>query len=402
MRTSKQHLTLFGSDLTTYVGGRTSTTEFSKTYLVKDMSRSDIVKTPVDQNGWRKPTPYGVSDLVVNPLEGGLRIDIVGARGPAFSYTIEIGGPLDVSNSARLNAIRPLLINDAVLAASNVINRLEVQSLLKVRDQKVNLAVAFHEAEKSAALIADRAQSLYRSYHALRAGNFSQAWKAIGLHPHNKGKKIASTTLEVQYGWRPLMQDIEGAYDEMRKPVQHNGYLIKVKSGNSVTSKSKVSYNGSTTGLSTWDVNQEDVMVQNAQVVLWYYLENTLLRTASAIGLTNPAEIVWEATPYSFLLDWIVPIGNFLGALTATEGTRFVAGTKTRSTRVTRHHALIPTSKIVGGDKWIGGGTSSAVSSAFSMSREVYLASPIPSLYIKNPLSAGHAINALALLRGLL
>lgn len=33
---------------------------------------------------------------------------------------------------------------------------------------------------------------------------------------------------------------------------------------------------------------------------------------ASSLGLNNPAGIVWEAIPFSFVVDWIVPVGDFI------------------------------------------------------------------------------------------
>ena len=34
--------------------------------------------------------------------------------------------------------------------------------------------------------------------------------------------------------------------------------------------------------------------------------------TLAALGVTNPAKIVWNAIPFSFMLDWILPIGKML------------------------------------------------------------------------------------------
>lgn len=34
--------------------------------------------------------------------------------------------------------------------------------------------------------------------------------------------------------------------------------------------------------------------------------------TVKLSGLTDPASIVWERIPYSFVVDWFLPIGNFL------------------------------------------------------------------------------------------
>lgn len=402
MRHSSHTDYLVCTDFIDYGDGRTSIVDYDGNLLTLDLERSDVTKTPVDQNGWRKPSPYGVTSLNREALYGDVSVVTTYPLRPEIPpTTTQITGYLPLSNAARINALRPSVAADCELNGENVANRLVVQALLKLRDQKVNLAVAFAEAEKSISMIADRSLKLYRSYRALRGGNFTAAWKEIGLHPGNKGKKVASSVLEVQYGWRPLMQDIEGAYDEIRRPVRADGYLIKVKSTFEDVSKALVSYNGSTTGYSPFNVVQDDTLLKRSQVSLWYVVDNDMLLTASAIGVTNPMEIVWEVTPYSFLLDWIIPVGNFLGALTATTGTRFIGGTLTHSSRFTRKYSVEATHVSNGVTDWVGSGSAAGKDSRFEMSRSVYQNSPIPSLYIKNPLSGGHALNAIALLRGL-
>jgi hypothetical protein len=57
---------------------------------------------------------------------------------------------------------------------------------------------------------------------------------------------------------------------------------------------------------------------------------STLLATASEIGLTNPAEVAWELVPFSFVVDWAIPIGTFLGQLDASVGWHFETGSITR------------------------------------------------------------------------
>lgn len=33
------------------------------------------------------------------------------------------------------------------------------------------------------------------------------------------------------------------------------------------------------------------------------------------LGFTNPAAVLWEATPFSFVVDWFLPIGDYLKTL---------------------------------------------------------------------------------------
>ena len=41
---------------------------------------------------------------------------------------------------------------------------------------------------------------------------------------------------------------------------------------------------------------------------------NVLL--ANRLGLLNPISVAWELVPFSFLIDWFVPVGNYLDSFT--------------------------------------------------------------------------------------
>lgn len=43
-------------------------------------------------------------------------------------------------------------------------------------------------------------------------------------------------------------------------------------------------------------------------------------------GIDNPALLAWELLPYSFVVDWFLPVGNYLESLNAFSGFSFVSG----------------------------------------------------------------------------
>lgn len=55
---------------------------------------------------------------------------------------------------------------------------------------------------------------------------------------------------------------------------------------------------------------------------------NEIFNTLNSFGLINPAEILWEVAPWSFVLDWFVPCGQWIASLTADHGLEFVTGTR--------------------------------------------------------------------------
>ena len=44
------------------------------------------------------------------------------------------------------------------------------------------------------------------------------------------------------------------------------------------------------------------------------------MKAISYYGLDNPTLAVWEAMPYSFVVDWFLPVGDYLSSLSAFNG----------------------------------------------------------------------------------
>ena len=42
---------------------------------------------------------------------------------------------------------------------------------------------------------------------------------------------------------------------------------------------------------------------------------------------SNPLLTAWEKVPYSFVVDWFIPIGDFIAQYSATDGLSFISGT---------------------------------------------------------------------------
>lgn len=53
--------------------------------------------------------------------------------------------------------------------------------------------------------------------------------------------------------------------------------------------------------------------------------------------VTNQAEVAWDATPYSFLLDWFVPIGDYLKQFGYSTNLRATAGCNSRRSKINEY-----------------------------------------------------------------
>jgi len=200
----------------------------------------------------------------------------------------------------------------------------------KLKDQDFNLPVALLEGRKSIQMIGDSLTQLARAALSLRRGNFRGAAATLGLNPRTGNRKVsnhqslASNWLELKLGWQPLVQDIYGATQYLEKFYGDN-FLKRTK----LTAKSERSTSVKSSSL---DAIGTHVIRERGKYVVRYVLYFTELpevKAGTALGLGNPAAVVWELVPFSFLVDYFFPLGAFLDNLDATFGRTFVKGCET-------------------------------------------------------------------------
>lgn len=206
------------------------------------------------------------------------------------------------------------------------------------------------ERNKSLEMIAARAFQIKQILTNLKKGRLGDAWNHMSLNPdssllkmkdgrrrdsrYREGKQrernddarrksrqllkdVGSVILEWRYGIAPLMQDIASAIEVLQedfKPV-----YVKATSGRASSEKPACPYGGAPVVSVTERVTIKGTMK----------ITNPLLYLANKLGFVNPASVVWEAIPFSFLLDWFLPIGNFLQNFTDFVGVELVDGSIT-------------------------------------------------------------------------
>jgi hypothetical protein len=122
------------------------------------------------------------------------------------------------------------------------------------------------------------------------------------------------------------------------------------------------------------------------------------LSTASELGLTNPLAVAWELVPFSFVVDWALPIGSFLNQIDASVGWTFVTASLTKyskdSAKTIKVSKNLPAVFAYRECNVVREMHRMSVVRAGIVSWSQLLSLP----YIKNPISLTHAANALALL----
>jgi hypothetical protein len=130
-------------------------------------------------------------------------------------------------------------------------------------------------------------------------------------------------------------------------------------------------------------------------MVVVYKIDNDYLQRVSNVGLTNPLVVAWELVPFSFVVDWFLPLGDWLNGLDATMGLTFSKGSSTFYYRVqqTVEFASLP-NDASGSVAFFRGQQEFALKQRGGMASFPGIERPV----VKNPISSGHAANALALL----
>jgi len=244
----------------------------------------------------------------------------------------------------------------------------------------------------------------------LRRGNLPGAISALfhGKNPrfHGVGPKysysIARNWLELQYGWKPLLMDIHGVMEATRLLMKKVQPLYAQTASATKTRSTSVKMFSPGYEPSISFGTREVYTSSRCRIGIRWQVDSQWTAFASQLGFTNPINLAWEIIPFSFVIDWALPIGPYLEALSSFQGLVFKDGFMTLFTRQDAslvadfqgNPTTIPTWLVERTEKGIYQET------RIVLNRSKLTSFPrqrLPSL--KNPLSVTHALNALALLR---
>lgn len=284
----------------------------------------------------------------------------------------------------------------------------------RIKDSDFSLPVLLAEAGETARLIGSTATSMARAMVNLKRGRYQAAAEAIGI-PRSKSRygakhfdsefgkdarqAAANGWLTLQYGWNPLLQDIYNAAEVVAKLNNLSYSHVLTARG----SKSKDVLSKSADGSTTRATFTSNYTVR--------YTLDGVAPVTSALGLNNPAEVAWELIPYSFVVDWFYPVGNYLSSLNAlAENFRFLGGTHSTLSVAKqvwdRSRSSVSVEKFNMNDPiyWnvvttTSKSTGRQEARMVSFNRDTLSGVPLPQLpRLKNPLSLSHMASGLALL----
>jgi len=275
--------------------------------------------------------------------------------------------------------------------AVDLINQSLIAARVKMKRTDVNLGVAFGERNATARMLGDTATRIAKSLKALKRGEIRNAMNQLGIASAKRaprGGNVPQKWLELQYGWKPLLSDVYGAADALSKRPKGD-WRVTAKATRSLKTEYAVTWNQFDMGRGS---AKSDV---SAFTRIDALPENDALISLASLGISNPLLIGWELVPFSFVVDWALPVGNYLDSLDAMLG--YEQAYSSTSVRIKQ--------------SWSGTGRSGPLFAGFvsnsykeskrvsSLQRSASSGVPMPMPpRLKDPRSLGHMANGLALL----
>lgn len=284
----------------------------------------------------------------------------------------------------------------------------------RIKGHSFDLGINIAEGKKTYEQILGNLTSIGKALVALKHGHPGQALRHLGVPRgsysspiRRRGVEVGRarnwrgelTTqdvtgrwLEMQYGWLPLVSQ---SYEAAKALAAATGPR-RLKFYASVGNKS-ATYEGSQSPT----VYTYPVSVTYGQRIHAELYEDVGLNRS--LGLVDPLAIAWEVVPYSFVVDWFIPIGTYLSVWSMIPSLKGRFLTTTRIGQKAGGFALKPgvTNPFV----IAGYGGTTKVERWFRIDRSISssLAVPLPTFNsLPRALSPKRLLNAVSLIHQLL
>lgn len=182
-----------------------------------------------------------------------------------------------------------------------------------------NAGVFAGELGRSVDMLADRTKQLAKALIAAKKGRFAQAAYILGVggdrkvspstrrrHRDDAGpqspQRVSDGWLELQYGWKPLVQDVYTLADQIARSDKPRQRKIVARHSIPMIANSVPGAQFQATGGGS--VSKQIIAYITEDIPSW----------PQALGLMDPEIVAWELVPFSFVVDWFIPVGNWLKA----------------------------------------------------------------------------------------
>ncbi len=253
--------------------------------------RPASTSNPIRADGTRRPNNWlavggscsaGVNVSATVKLSGNFLSRHSGTYNPYWCKSGVIGNPPAISSTLKADVMRGCLAG--------------------YTKRSVQLNTAMRQTRDTLRMVGDASTSMARGLNRVMQGlppGSPKSWT-----------KLPARYLEYLYGWKPISDDVSLAFTELAE-LQNKGYARKLEmvASRSLKSRQRVVNNG--LGSTHMAVDYADLK-QVEKCGLTFKLPDWF---DELLPVVSPFGNLWEQTPFSFVVDWFLPIGDWVGAM---------------------------------------------------------------------------------------
>lgn len=234
---------------------------------------------------------------------------------PGVARFVAIGSSYTSSSEGYCLSPRSAYIPASPVIGSESMQRAMQKALSGVTASQMQLNAALAQANSTGRMIGKA------SSHLAHGLDSAMRDPRKALPRLSSWKKIPDAFLEYLYGWRPLSEDVDNAFRELNR-LRHEGmgYAMTVKGSDRVDQgflDSQVLRPALNAG---YGGGSKSIMVQRSilsRCGFTFSLPDWFMeRTPTPV---SPFSTGYELTRWSFVVDWFVPLGNWVGAMESAQ-----------------------------------------------------------------------------------
>ena len=150
--------------------------------------------------------------------------------------------------------------------------------------------------------------------------------------PPDRIGEAATAWLEYRYAIRPLLGDIKNAIAAIKALLPYG--RRQTARGKELRVYDDITYDAG--DINSPSLYVEDLKIERAGSIkasagVLYAIERNINALSALLGLDQPVESLYELIPFSFVLDWVVGVGDWLQSLTKSSGLTVLSSWNTLS-----------------------------------------------------------------------
>lgn len=235
--------------------------------------------------------------------------------------SLDNGNWAPITNYIATSANKTAVNSSVVAATSKAAGKVRIA----VKDMQWNAAQSVAEFGKTLSFVLSSSKHLMDCYRAARRGDvlglseLFQHYNRDGTRRPPSYRRVANIWLQWRYAVRPAIMDLSDAMKELSRSGMTP--IIQMAQGSATENVGQTIFQGNIDAKPAFRRRDGTVRVKYV-----FYFKATNFRSLTSLGLTNLPALLWELTPYSFVVDNFLPIGTYLSGLDAGYGINVHSG----------------------------------------------------------------------------